>query len=146
MLLDGKTVLITGVLTPASIAFSCARIAQEQGATVVLTSFGRVRSLTERSAKRLPESAEVIELDVSSEADLAALAGTLGASYPRIDGVVHAIGFAPEACLGHPDGLFGASWAEVATTLQVSAWSLPALAGALRPRLAPGSSIVGLDF
>ncbi|WP_426571508.1 enoyl-ACP reductase FabI [Aquihabitans sp. McL0605] len=146
MLLDGKTVLITGVLTPASIAFSCARIAQEQGATVVLTSFGRVRSLTERSAKRLPNPAEVIELDVSSEDDLAALAGNLSATYPQIDGVVHAIGFAPADCLGHPDGLFGATWPDVATTLQVSAWSLPALAGALRPLLVPGSSIVGLDF
>jgi enoyl ACP reductase len=146
MLLDGKTVLITGVLTPASIAFTCARIAQEQGATVVLTSFGRARSLTERSAKRLPEPVEVLELDVSDQVQLDGLADQLRTNHPEIGGVVHAIGFAPADCLGHPDGLFGASWEDVATTLQVSAWSLPALAGALRPLLAPGSSIVGLDF
>ena len=148
MLLTDRTILVTGVLTPASIAFSCARVAQEQGATVILTSFGRAMSMTERSARRLPAAAAVLELDITDPAHLATLAAQVGERCPdgRLDGVVHAIGFAPADCLGHDDGLFGASWTDVATALQVSAWSLPALAGALRPTLRAGSSIVGLDF
>ena len=148
MLLNDRTILVTGVLTPASIAFTCARVAQEQGATVILTSFGRAMSMTERSAKRLPVTPEVLELDVTDPDHLAALAGAV-APHCRdghLNGIVHAIGFAPADCLGHDDGLFGADWPDVATALQVSAWSLPALAGALRPVLKPGSSIVGLDF
>ena len=146
MLLADRTVLVTGVLTPSSIAFGCARLAQEQGATVVLTSFGRARSLTERAARRLPEPAEVVELDVTDADHLGSLADRLRAGCDRIDGVVHAIGFAPPSCLGQDDGLFAAGWDDVATALQVSAWSLPALAQAVRPLLSPGSSIVGLDF
>jgi enoyl ACP reductase len=146
VLLEDRTILVTGVLTPASIAFTCARIAQEEGATVILTSFGRARSLTERSAKRLPRPADVLSLDVTDPQDLDRLAAEVGAHHDRIDGVVHAIGFAPESCLGHPDGLIGAPWTDVASALQVSAWSLAALAGAVRPLLTPGASIVGLDF
>jgi enoyl ACP reductase len=148
VLLTDRTVLVTGVLTPSSIAFDCARVAQEAGATVILTSFGRAMTLTTRSAKRLPTTPEILELDVTDPAHLDALAGQVGSlcAGGRLDGVVHAIGFAPAACLGHDDGLFGASWDEVATAIQVSAWSFPALAGALRPVLHTGSSIVGLDF
>ena len=146
MLLADRTVLVTGVLTPSSIAFTCARLAHEQGATVVLSSFGRARSLTERAARRLPVEAPVIDLDVTSAEDLAGLADRLTAHVDRLDGVVHAIGFAPETCLGQDDGLFAASWDDVATAVQVSAYSLPALARAVRPLLRPGASIVGLDF
>ena len=146
MLLTDRVVLVTGVLTPSSIAFSCARLAQEQGATVVLTSFGRALSLTQRSARRLPLEPEVLELDVTDTDHLAGLAGQLGERYERIDGVVHAIGFAPADCLGHESGVLGASWADVAVAMQVSAWSLPALVGAVRPLLAPNASVVGLDF
>jgi enoyl-[acyl-carrier protein] reductase I len=146
VLLADRTILVTGVLTPSSIAFTCARLAQEQGATVILTSFGRARSLTERAARRLPQPAEVIELDVTDPAHLAALPERIRSDTGRLDGVVHAIGFAPPTCLGHDDGLFGAEWADVATALQVSAYSLPALAKAVHRLLPSGSSIVGLDF
>ncbi|WP_421118648.1 enoyl-ACP reductase FabI [Aquihabitans daechungensis] len=146
MLLADRTILVTGVLTPSSIAFTCARLAQEQGATVVLTSFGRARSLTERAARRLPAPAEVIELDVADPDHLRSLADRMRPHTDRVDGVVHAIGFAPANCLGQDDGLFSAEWEDVATALQVSAWSLPALAKAVRPLLPPGAAIVGLDF
>lgn len=145
-MLEDRTVVVTGVLTPSSIAFACARLAQAQGATVVLTSFGRALPVTRRSARRLPVEPEVLELDVTDQDHLAALPDLIGERHGQVHGVVHAIGFAPESCLGQPDGLFAAGWDEVATALQVSAFSLPALAKALHPIMAPGSAIVGLDF
>jgi meromycolic acid enoyl-[acyl-carrier protein] reductase len=141
MLLDGKRILVTGVLSDASIAFSVARRAQEEGAAVVLTSFGRVVRLTERMARRLPDPVELVELDVTSTADLDALAGRVGG---HLDGVLHAIGYAPETCLG--GGFLDAPWADVSVALHVSAFSLKALAVAARPLLGRGASIVGLDF
>jgi enoyl-[acyl-carrier protein] reductase I len=141
MLLDGKRILVTGVLNDASIAFSVARTAQQEGAEVVLTSFGRVMSLTERTARRLPSEARVVELDVSNADDLGALAGRVGG---ELDGVVHAIGFAPPSCLG--GGFLDAPWEDVAVALQVSAYSLKALAVAALPLMSEGGSIVGLDF
>src|SRR5688572_21803526 len=144
MLLDGKRIVVTGVLTDSSIAFSVARLAQEQGAEVVLTSFGRALSVTERAAKRLPTPVDVLELDVTDQAHLDRLAADLGARWERLDGVVHAVGFAPEGCLGHEDGLLGAGWDDVATALHVSTYSYASLARAVRPLLGAGSSIVGL--
>jgi len=141
MLLDGKRILVTGVLNDASIAFAAARVAQEQGAEVVLSSFGRIMRLTERTARKLPTTPEIVELDVSSPDDLDALAGRVGGS---LDGVVHAIAFAPESCLG--GGFLDAPWEDVAVALQVSAYSLKALAVAARPLMSRGGSIVGLDF
>ena len=141
MLLEGKRILVTGVLNDASIAFSVARRAQEEGAEVVLTSFGRVMSLTKRIARRLPTEPEVIELDVSNQADLDALAERVGG---KLDGVLHAIGFAPESCLG--GGFLTAPWEDVAIALQVSAYSLKSLAVAALPLMEEGGSIVGLDF
>jgi len=141
MLLDGKRILITGVLNDASIAFTVARRAQEEGAEVILTSFGRVMRLTERTAKRLPTEAAVVELDVSNPEDLDALAERVGG---HLDGVLHAIGFAPESCLG--GGFLTAPWEDVAIALQVSAYSLKALGVAALPLMGPGGSIVGLDF
>ena len=143
-LLKGKNLLVTGVLTDRSIAFSVARLAAEQGATVVLSAFGRTASLTGRIARRLPGEPPVVELDVTSEADLAALPERLSAHVDGLDGVLHAIGFAPPSCLG--DGLLETPWADVATALQVSTWSYPALARACLPLMPPGSSYVGLDF
>lgn len=140
-MLDGKRILVTGVLNDASIAFSVARTAQQAGAEVVLTSFGRVMSLTERTARRLPSEARVVELDVSNSADLGELAGRVGG---RLDGVVHAIGFAPPSCLG--GGFLDAPWEDVAVALQISAYSLKALAVAALPLMSEGGSIVGLDF
>jgi len=141
MLLEGKRILVTGVLNDASIAFSVARRAQEEGAEVILTSFGRVMRLTERTSKRLPIEAQVIELDVGNADDLAALADRVGG---KLDGVMHAIGFAPESCLG--GGFLDAPWEDVAIALQVSAYSLKSLAVAALPLMDRGGSIVGLDF
>ena len=145
MLLAKKRLLVTGVLTPSSIAFSIARLAQTEGATVVLSSFGRAMSVTERAAKRLPEPAEIIELDVTDPEHLAALPGAVEATAGGLDGVVHAIGFAPEACLG--GNFLTAEWADVATAVHVSAFSLKALAVAAAPLFPPtGGAVVGLDF
>jgi enoyl-[acyl-carrier protein] reductase I len=144
MLLEGKRLLITGVLTDKSIAFSVARIAAEQGATVVLTGVGRSLSLTTRIAKRLPNNPPVIELDVTSEEDLELLPKRLREHIDGVDGILHAIGFAPPAALGQ--GVLETSWEDVGTALHVSTWSFPALARAALPMLAPGSSYVGLDF
>ena len=141
MLLDGKRILVTGVLNDSSIAYSVARRAQEEGASVVLSSFGRVMSLTERTARRLPEEVELVELDVSNTEDLGAAAERIGG---HLDGVLHAIGFAPPSCLG--GGFLDAPWEDVAVALQVSAYSLKALAVAVLPLLGAGGSIVGLDF
>ena len=143
-LLKGKRLLITGVLTDRSIAFAVARLAAEQGATVVLSSFGRGASITARIAKRLPGSPPVVELDVTSEEHLAALPAALGEHIDGLDGVVHAIGFAPASCLG--GGMLQTPWEDVAVALQVSTWSYAALARACLPMMPPGSSYVGLDF
>jgi meromycolic acid enoyl-[acyl-carrier protein] reductase len=145
MILEGKKVLVTGVLTEASIAFSVARLAQEQGADVVLTSFGRARRVTERAARRLPDPPPVLELDVSDESHLAALGDELGRRWDRVDGVLHAIGFAPEACLG--GDFLQAGWPDVATALHVSAYSLKSLTEAVLPLMkGTGGSVVALDF
>jgi len=141
MLLEGKRILVTGVLTDASIAFSVARTAQEQGAEVVLTSFGRVMSLTTRTARRLPSEVRIVELDVQNPEDVGALAERVGG---HLDGVVHAIAFAPPSCLG--GGFLDAPWEDVAIALHVSAYSLKALAVAALPLMPEGGSIVGLDF
>jgi meromycolic acid enoyl-[acyl-carrier-protein] reductase len=141
MLLDGRRILVTGVLNDSSIAFGVAKLAQEEGAEVVLTSFGRVMSLTQRAAKRLPSPPEIVELDVSNSEDIDALAERVGG---RLDGVLHAIGFAPESCLG--GGFLTAPWDDVAVAMQISAYSLKSLAIACRPLLSPGAGIVGLDF
>jgi enoyl ACP reductase len=141
MLLENKRVLVTGVLNTDSIAFSIARCAQEQGAEVVLSSFGRIMSLTQRSARRLPVEPTVVELDVTNADDLAALAGRVGGT---LHGVVHAIGFAPESCLG--GGFLDAPWEDVAVALQVSAYSLKSLTAAALPLMGAGGSVVGLDF
>ena len=141
-MLQGKRILVTGVLNDASIAFSVARIAQEQGAEVVLSSFGRVMRLTERVAKRLPTpDVQLVELDVTSQADLDGLAGAVGG---HLDGVVHSLAFAPESCLG--GGFLDAPLDDVAVALQVSAYSLKALTVAALPLMSEGGSIVGLDF
>lgn len=143
-ILEGKRILVTGVLTDQSIAFHVARLAQEEGAAVVLTSFGRAMSLTRRSAARLPVEAPVIELDVTSADDLEALASRVSEHAGALDGVLHSIGFAPESALG---GRFlQTEWPDVSTAIEVSAYSLKSLTMACRPLLGPGSSVVGLDF
>ncbi|MDT3442037.1 MULTISPECIES: enoyl-ACP reductase FabI [unclassified Pseudofrankia] len=144
-LLEGKRVLVTGVLTDASIAFAVARIAQEQGANVVLTGFGRGLSLTRRISRRLPTEAPVIELDVTDEEHLGGLADKVLEHVDGLDGVLHAIGFAPESVLGGKP-FVDAAWPEVGTALQVSTWSLAALTRATLPLFGEHASVVGLDF
>ena len=140
-ILEGKRILVTGVLTESSIAFSAARLAQEQGAEVILSSFGRQMKITSIIAERLPKPAEVIELDATNEDDLAALPERLGGN---IDGIVHAIAFAPKDALG---GVFlDTPWESVSNALHVSAYSLKAIAVAAQPVLNKGASIVGLTF
>jgi meromycolic acid enoyl-[acyl-carrier-protein] reductase len=143
-LLDGKRLLVTGVITDQSIAFTVARVAQEQGAQVVLTGFGRM-SLVERVARKLPQPAPVIELDVTSDEHLASLPDRVREHADGIDGVLHSIGFAPASCLG--GGFLDAPWSDVATAVQVSTYSLKALAAAALPLFGPGGgSLVGLTF
>ncbi|MGH3823821.1 MAG: enoyl-ACP reductase FabI [Pseudonocardiaceae bacterium] len=143
-LLSGKSLLITGVLTNASIAFHVARLAQEHGAEVVLSAYPRP-SLITRLAQRLPRPAPVIELDVTDPEQLGSLAERVAEHTDRLDGVLHSIAFAPPAALG---GRFlSTPWPDVATTLHVSTYSLQALTGAALPLMSgSGGSIVGLDF
>ena len=144
MILRGKRLLITGVITKDSIAFRAAEQAQREGASVLLTSFGRARRLTERAVARLPEPVDVLELDVNNSDDLSALTESLRERWGGIDGALHAIAFAPEDALG---GRFMTTPPESASqAFQTSAFSLKALAAALEPLMDSGGSIVGLDF
>jgi enoyl ACP reductase len=143
-LLDGKRLLITGVITDASIAFHAAKVAQEQGAQVVLTGFGRMR-LVERIAQRLPAEAPVIELDVTNAEQLGSLEARVREHVDSLDGVLHSIGFAnPETCLGAP--FVDAPWSDVGPALEVSSYSYASLVRALLPLLSEGSSVLGMDF
>jgi enoyl-[acyl-carrier protein] reductase I len=143
-LLDGKRLLVTGVLTDASIAFHVARLAQDEGAEVVLSSYGRVLRLTERISGRLPRRAPVVDLDVTSTEDLAALPDRVREHVDGLDGVMHSIAFAPEAALG--GNFLNTEWPDVATALHVSAYSLKALTVGCRPLFGDRASVVGLDF
>lgn len=143
-LLDGKKILITGVLVESSIAFHVARLAQSEGATVVLSSFGRQLRLTQAIARRLPAEAPVVELDVTDAGHLAGLADAVREHVDGLDGVVHSIGFAPQSVMG--GSFLQAEWADVATALEISAFSFKSLAVAAKPLLGEGGSIVGLTF
>jgi enoyl-[acyl-carrier protein] reductase I len=144
-ILDGKRIHVTGVLTDASLAFGVAELAQREGAEIALTGAGRGLSLTQRTARKLPQPCEVLELDVTSADQAAAVREALGSKWGRVDGALHAIGFAPPSCLG--EGAFlAAPWPDVATTVQVSAYSFKSLATATLPLLGAGASIVGMDF
>jgi len=143
-LLEGKRLLVTGVLTEASIAFGVAKLAQQEGATVLLSGFGRGLPITQRIAGRLPKPAETIELDVTDAAQLDGLSAVLRERMGGCEGVLHAIGFAPEAALG--GNFLNATWEDVATAVHVSTYSLASLARAVLPAMDGGGSIVGLDF
>lgn len=142
--LEGRSILVTGVLTESSIAYAVARRAQQEGAEVLLSSYGRAAAITRRIAERLPGKAPVIELDLTSEADLAALPDRVTEHCPRLDGVLHAVAFAPKSALGGE--FLNTPWQDVATTLHVSAYSLKALTMACLPVLSKPASVVGLDF
>jgi len=142
-ILNGKRLLVTGVLTDASIAFHVARIAQQEGATVVLTGFGRL-TLVERIARRLPDPPPVLELDVTDTGQLDSLAQRLSEHVDGLDGVVHSIGNAPQSALG--GNFLNTPWEDVASAVQISTYSLKALAVAALPLMSGGGAIVGLDF
>jgi enoyl-[acyl-carrier protein] reductase I len=143
-ILDGKRLLITGVLTDASLAFGVAKLAQEEGAEIVLTGAGRALRLTQRTARKLPTEPDVLELDVTVPEHVHAVRDALAARWDRVDGALHAIGFAPESCLG--GGFTEAPWDDVAVALQISAYSLKTIADVVVPLMPDGGSIVGLDF
>ena len=144
-LLDGKRILVTGVLTDDSLAFAAARIAQEQGAEIVLTGAGRGMGLTQRVARRLPTEPEVWELDVTQATHVEDVRTKLREKWGSVDGALHAIGFAPASCLG--EGAFmEAPWDDVSVALQISTYSLKTLAEVVTPLMPDGGSIVGLDF
>ena len=143
-LLDGKNIVITGVLTDASIAYAVAELAQREGAELVLTGAGRGLSLTKRTARKLSGDIEVLELDVTVPEHLVQVRDELTGKWGRVDGVLHAIGFAPEVCLG--DDFMAAQWDDVSVALHVSTYSLKALADAFVPLMSSGGAFVGLDF
>lgn len=143
-ILEGKKILITGVLDRRSIAYSAARLAVDQGAEVVLSSFGRAASLTRRTAKRLDPEPPVLELDANKPEDIQAVAADLKERWGSLDGIVHAIAFAPDDALG--GNFLTAEWPSVATAVQTSAYSLKALSVGLSDLMPAGSSVVGLDF
>jgi len=143
-LVSGQNILITGVLTDASIAFHVARLAQEEGAQVVLTGFGKGARLTEATAQRLPKPAPVETLDVTNQADLDSLAQRLSQHMDHLDAVVHSIAYAPKSVMG--GNFMAATWPQVAVALETSAYSLKALAQATQPLLKPGAGLVGLTF
>jgi enoyl ACP reductase len=143
-ILAGKRILVAGVTMESSLGFQVARIAQEQGAEVLITNFGRALNITRRIAGRLPVEPPVLELDVTDESHLAGLEGAIREHVDGLDGIVHSIAFAPQEALG--GNFLNTSWADVATALHVSTYSLKALAVAALPLMKDGGSIVGLTF
>jgi enoyl-[acyl-carrier protein] reductase I len=144
-ILDGKRILVAGVTMDSSIGFATAKVAQEQGATVLISNFGRALGITRRIAKRLPSEPPVLELDVTDPAHLEALPDAVREHVDGLDGVVHSIAY------GNPETLLGGKfldgpWEDVAQAVQVSAYSLKSLAMACKPLMGPGSSVVGLTF
>ena len=146
-LLDGKRILVTGVLNDDSIAFAIARRAQEEGAEILLTSFGRVMSITKRVARKLPTEVDVLELDVTDPAHVDAICTELRERWGSLDGAVHSVAYAnPETCLG--GNFLTAPWDDVSYALHVSTFSLKTLAAGLVPLFEAngGGSVIGLDF
>jgi enoyl ACP reductase len=144
VILEGKRILVTGVVNRRSIAFAIAERAQAEGAEILLTSFGRIKRMTERAATRLPSPPEVLELDVNDDDNLLALREELSSRWGGVDGAVHAIAFAPADALG--GNFIGTPRASAATAFETSAYSFKGLAESLAPLMSEGGSLVGLDF
>ena len=144
-ILEGKKILVAGVTLDTSIGFQVARIAQEQGATVVVSNFGRAMSLTARVIRKLDPVPALLEVDVTNEEHLAGLADALTEHVDSLDGLVHSLAFAnPETALG--GGFLTTPWPDVAAAVQVSAFSLTSLTMACKPLFPANASVVGLDF
>jgi enoyl-[acyl-carrier protein] reductase I len=143
-ILTGKNIVVTGVLTDASLAFGVAQLAQREGANLLLTGAGRGMSITERTARKLDTPVPVVEFDVTVEEHVESARAAALEHLGRVDGVLHSIGFAPAVCLG--DDFMAAKWNDVAIAMQISAYSLKTLADAFAPLMTAGGSLVGLDF
>ena len=143
-ILDGKNVLVTGVLTNSSLAFGVAQLAQQEGANIILTGAGRGLSLTTRTARKFDTEPEVLELDVTEPDHVSTVRNELEEKWGHVDAALHAIGFAPEACLG--EDFMGATWDDVKVALEISAYSYKTLAEVVTPLMPNGGSVVGLDF
>ncbi len=143
-LLEGKKIVVTGVLTDASLAFGVARLALDEGASVILTGAGRALSLTRRTARKLPAAVDVLELDVTVPEHVTSVREAVATTWGSVDGVVHSIGYAPEVCLG--DDFMAAQWSDVAVAMQISAYSYKHLADVFAPLMGDGGAFVGLDF
>ena len=144
MLLEGKKLLITGVLTRQSIAFHVAKVAQEEGAEIVLTGFGKARSLTVRAARDLPREVDVLEMDANEETQIDDVAQEIKQRWGSLDGLLHAIAFAPPDALG--GGFLDTPWDSVQTAFRTSAYSLKTLTRGMQPLLSEGGSVVSMDF
>ncbi len=144
MLLEGKRLLVTGVLTQKSIAFAAAKLAQQHGAEIVLSGFGKGLALTEMSARRLPEPVEILEMDVTKDSDIARVAEQIKQKWGGLDGFLHAVAFAPQNALGGE--FLNTPWESVELAFKTSAFSLKSLASGLLPLMSRGGSIVSLDF
>ena len=143
-ILEGKNILITGVLTDSSLAFGIAQLAQREGANIILTGAGRGLSLTSRTARKFDTEPEVLEFDVTDPDHVISLRNHLESTWGHVDGALHAIGFAPEACLG--DDFMAATWDDVKVALEISAYSYKTLAEVVTPLMTNGGAVVGLDF
>jgi len=148
-LLSDHRILVTGILTDDSLAFGIAKRALEEGATLAISGAGRGVSITRRTARKLGDIGEIVELDITDEAQVAAAVVEVERRFGRLDGLVHAIGYAPPSCLG--TGMFTAPFEDVATAMHISTYSLATLAGAFRPLLQKsealgGASVIALDF
>jgi enoyl-[acyl-carrier protein] reductase I len=143
--LAGKKLLITGVLSNRSIAYGIAKACHAQGAELAFSYQG------ERFKERITEFAAdfgsnlVFDCDVSSDEQIAAMVSGLTAAWPRFDGFVHAIGFAPrEAIAG--DFLEGLSREAFAIAHDISAYSFPALTKAMLPHFNDKAAVLTLSY
>ena len=134
-ILEGKKLLVTGVLMESSIAFHVAKLAQEEGAEIVLTSFGRTTKITQAIAKRLPVERPRSSSSTSPTPSTSTPSPTGSASTSTgLDGVLHSIGFAPQGAFNFMEG----TWEDVATAVHISAYSLKSLAVAALPLMSEG--------
>ena len=143
-ILKGKNLLITGILTDASLAYSVAQLALDEGANIIVTGAGRGLRLTERTARKLDGEVDVLEFDVTDPEHATKVRAELESKWGRVDGALHAIGFMPEVGLG--EDFLAASWDEISVGFDISAYSIKTVAETILPLMSGGGSIVGLDF
>ena len=143
-ILKGKNLLITGILTDASLAYSVAQLALDEGANIIITGAGRGLRLTERTARKLDGEVDVLEFDVTDPEHATKVRAELESKWGRVDGALHAIGFMPEVGLG--EDFLAASWDEISVGFDISAYSSKTVAETILPLMSGGGSIVGLDF